>query len=267
MAIDSLLTTAMFIEQVGALGVEPGMTLIVHSSLSSLGFVVGGAPAVILALEEVLGKQGTLAMPTHSGDLTDPAEWQNPPAPEAWHAIIRETMPAFRPDLTPSEGVGIIPESFRKQDGTLRSYHPFVSWAARGSYAEVITAHHALSMSSGETSPVARLYDLAAHVLFIGSSWDCNTSFHLAEYRNRFAERKRCTRGGPVLTETGSTRWATYDDIYFYDADFLEIGAAFEATGKVRTGSIGKATCKLFPQRDAVDFAVEWMNAHRSLDG
>ena len=267
MPIDSLLTMSMFVDQVRALGVEPGMTLIVHSSLSSMGFVVGGAPAVILALEQALGEQGTLAMPTHSADLTDPAGWENPPAPVAWHATIRETMPAFRVDLTPSEGVGIIPESFRKQEGTLRSYHPFVSWAARGLYAEVITANHGLSMSSGETSPVARLYDLGAYVLFLGSKWDCNTSFHLAEYRNRFAERKRCTRGGPVLTETGETRWATYEDIYFYDADFMEIGAAFEATGKVKTGPIGKATCKLFAQREAVDFAVQWMNAHRSLDG
>ncbi len=267
MIIDSFLTISMFIEQVRALGVEPGMTLVVHSSLSSLGFMVGGAPAVILALEEVLGEQGTLAMPTHSGDLTDPAGWQNPPVPEDWHVTIRESMPAFRTDLTPSEGVGIIPESFRKQDGTLRSYHPFVSWAARGPHAETITSDHALSMSSGETSPVARLYDLAAKVLFIGSNWDCNTSFHLAEYRNRFAERKRCTRGGPVLTDTGSTRWVTYDDIYWYDADFMEIGAAFETSGKVRTGLIGKANCKLFPQRDAVDFAVKWMNAHRSLGG
>jgi aminoglycoside 3-N-acetyltransferase len=266
MGVDGPLTMAAIVEQLRALGVERGITLVVHSSLRSLGYVVGGAPAVILALEEVLGEAGTLAMPTHTGDLTDPVGWAVPAVPVAWHSTIREMMPAFRPDLTPPRGMGILPECFRKQEGTLRSYHPFVSWAARGPHAGAITGDHALSMSSGESSPLGRLYDLGARVLLIGVSWDRNTSFHLAEYRCRFAERKRCTRAGPVLTEGGGSRWATYDDIYWYDADFMEIGAAFEATGRVHTGSIGQATCTFFEQRDAVDFAVQWMNDHRSLD-
>ena len=38
-----------------ALGVELGMVLLVHSSLSALGRVCGGPVAVVIALQEVLG--------------------------------------------------------------------------------------------------------------------------------------------------------------------------------------------------------------------
>jgi aminoglycoside 3-N-acetyltransferase len=69
--------------ELGELGVEPGMVLLVHSSLSHLGWVAGGAQAVVLALLEVVGPDGTLVMPTHSY-LTDPATWYDPAVPEAW---------------------------------------------------------------------------------------------------------------------------------------------------------------------------------------
>ncbi len=112
---------------------------------------------------------------------------------------------------------------------------------------------------------MARLYDVGAYVLLIGVGYNRNTSFHLAEYRCKYAPLKRCTRGGPMPTEDGGSRWVTYDDIYWYDADFPEIGHAFEDAGNVRVGRVGNAECRLFSQRALVDFAVEWMNENRQV--
>jgi len=66
------------------IGLREGMIVLLHSSLSSIGWTCGGAVSVILALENILGSDGTLVMPSHSGYLSDPKNWKNPPVPESW---------------------------------------------------------------------------------------------------------------------------------------------------------------------------------------
>ena len=88
-----------------------------HSSLSSLGYVSGGAHAVVVALLEVLGPEGTLVVPTHSTQLSEPAHWENPPVPEAWWDTIREMAPAYDPRLTATAGMGVIPDTVRRLPG------------------------------------------------------------------------------------------------------------------------------------------------------
>ncbi|MBN2471795.1 MAG: AAC(3) family N-acetyltransferase [Anaerolineae bacterium] len=244
------------------LGLHPGMTVLVHSSLSRLGWVCGGPVAVIQALESVLGASGTLVMPTHSGDLSDPARWGNPPVPEAWWQPIRDTMPAYDPTLTPTRGMGIIAETFRKRAGVLRSDHPHTSFAARGPQAAAITAHHALESGMGEGSPLARLYDLDGWVLLLGVGHGNNTSMHLAEYRAVFFSKKRIRQGAPILVN-GQQRWVTFDDIDFCDDDFEQIGSAFNATGQALSGTVGIGPALLMRQRAVVDFAVDWMIRYR----
>ena len=166
-------------------GVIAGSTLLVHSSLSSLGWVCGGAVAVIQALMDVITPEGTLVMPTHSGDLSDPAKWAHPPVPESWWQPIRESMPAYHPQYTPSRGMGTIPEVFRTMPGVLRSSHPALSFAAFGKNAKFITENHSLTFSLGEQSPLARVYELDGEVMLLGVGFGNNTSFHLSEIRAR----------------------------------------------------------------------------------
>lgn len=130
---DEMATMSSLVNDFRRLGLKNGMHVVVHSSLRSIGWVCGGAVSVILALEEVLGPEGTLVMPSHSYDISDPLQWINPPVPSNWIERIRSEMPLFYKDLTPTTAMGKIAETFRKQDGVVRSIillHLFVPGAS-----------------------------------------------------------------------------------------------------------------------------------------
>ena len=247
-----------------ALGLEPGMVVCVHTSLRRMGWVCGGAVTLIRALQEAVRSFGTIVMPTHSGDYSDPQVWENPPVPRSWWQTIRDTMPAFDPEITPTRGVGRVPELFRTFPDVVRSSHPQVSFAAWGEQAIEIASDHALEFGLGDTSPLGRLYDADASVALLGAGFETNTSFHLAEYRAQYASKERVVLGAPVLVE-GHRRWKNFTDINYAADDFAEIGRAFLKSHKqeVRQGRVGHAASYLFPVRAAVDFAERWMHTHR----
>ena len=247
------------------LGIRSGMVLLVHSSLSAMGWVCGGAVAVIIALQKVLGTTGTLVMPTHSTDLTEPSQWENPPVPESWWPVIRATMPAYQPDLTPTRSMGAIAETFRKQKGVLRSAHPHHSFCAYGHQASHITNNHSLEFGLGEDSPLARIYDLDGFVLLLGVGHDSNTSMHLAEYRATFPTKHIVQEGAPIST-ADSRRWTTFENIDLDSSDFEQIGEDFlrsDLGREAHRGKVGLANCQLMPQRAIVDFAVDWLEKNR----
>lgn len=246
-----------------AAGLAPGHTVLVHSSLSALGWVVGGPVTVIGALTDALTPEGTLVMPTFTGEYSEPSRWRNPPVPAAWWPMIREHMPAFDPAVTPTRRMGVIAETFRTWPGVERSTHPQVSFAAWGRHARQLVHPHPLDYPLGAGSPLERLYDLGAQVLLLGVGYDRSSCFHLAESRAHYPE---CEEGAPVLEE-GVRVWKRYRDVVARPELFPALGQALEATGVVATGQIGRAGYRWFALHTAVDFAVSWLARRGAVAG
>ncbi|MCL4416814.1 MAG: AAC(3) family N-acetyltransferase [Actinobacteria bacterium] len=246
------------------IGLRDGMTILLHSSLSSIGWVCGGAVAVILALENVLGPEGTLVMPAHSGDLSDPSIWENPPVHKSWWKIIKEAMPPYDCELTPTKGIGVIPEVFRKQKGVLRSNHPQVSFTAKGKNAKFIISEHNLNFGCGECSPLKKIYDIDGYVLLLGVDHLSNTSIHLAEALADYSGKEIISTGAPLFYDK-KRKWVEFKDYKDFTRDFVKLGRDFVKAkhNYINIGNIGNAKSQFFKQRDLVDFAVGWLEKNK----
>jgi aminoglycoside 3-N-acetyltransferase len=245
----------------GRIGLGPGDTVLVHASMRSIGWVCGGATAVVAALLEVVGADGTVVTPAQTLDNRDPSRWAHAPVPERWWPVIRENLLPFDPAVTPSTGMGAVAERIRTWPGAARSAHPLTSFAAVGSGAADLMAGHALTSLLGEESPLARLDETDARVLLLGVGFDKCTAFHLAEYR---IPSRSTFHGRSVVMTAAGRQWITYESIDLDDRDFGRLGADFEAkNGSVVRDKVGAATSRLFPLRAAVTFATAWMPRNR----
>ena len=101
-------------------GVHSGQTLMVHTSLSKIGYVCGGAQTVIEALIEAVSERGTIMMPTQSWKNLDPEDGvHDEVAVEDWQ-IIRDNWPAYDKQLTPTNTMPPVAEMFRSWPGLVK---------------------------------------------------------------------------------------------------------------------------------------------------
>jgi len=92
-----------------------------------------------------------------------------------------------------------------------------------------------------------------------------NTSLHLAE--ERMQNPKRGPQGSAMMVD-GVRRWVTFETVDYDADDFVQIGTEYEINhpDAVQIGTLGKATVRFMRQRPLVDFALDWLNTHRTQD-
>lgn len=248
-----------------SLGLKEGDIIIVHSSLSKMGWTVGGPVAVIDALIDAITPKGTLIMPTFTSGNTEPSDWHYPPVPEEWWPSIRKYIPAFHPDKIPTRGMGIISETFRKYPKVIRSNHPTTSFAAWGKYAKKITKNHPLEKDLGLDSPLGKIYKLNGKILLLGVPHLNNSSLHLAEYLCEYPGKRYINIGSAIYVNK-KRRWVTWKELDNISDDFDDLGHEYEQSINFQPQKVGQADSRLLSQRDIVNFAINWIMKNRIED-
>lgn len=245
------------IEVFGNLGLMNGMELMVHSSMKSLGFVVNGALDVIDSLLKVIGEEGTLLMPSHTGQLTDPAEWKNPPIPSEYVKTVRRCMSPFDPKTTPIRNRGVIPQVFLMYPGIFRSHHPLNSVIAKGRQAEYFTQSHPLHASEGMESPIGRLYERCGHIILLGVTLARCTAIHLAEFIADVPYLKKSLVKVLVRGKDGNNEFVHLEHYPGDSEHFDKVRHDIRCKGMFKDVDFRCGKLIFFPIKPIVDFVVE----------
>jgi len=251
-------TAGYLIDALNELGLRKGDGLFVHASMNAIGSVHGGPETVIEALFDVVGNTGLIGMPGFSSEAIFPDDVDRSVLTELEIAEVEVKVPGFDLTSTPTFEMGIMPEMFRKWPGTKRSNHPVDSICLNGFNAADFVQEHSLAWSTGENSPLGKLYKRSStKILLIGVGWNRCTSFHTAETlaEHRRTKTQRFKLGGPE----GS--WIETQDVANDESRlFPLVGEALEKSGAVMAGNLGDAVCKVCDMRRLVDFATEWID-------
>ncbi len=225
---DSQLDTDTLAQAFQEIGINRGDAILVHGSLSSLGYVEGGAATVVEALLQATGPYGTILGPTLTG--SEELSVENPP----------EIKAAETPCWT-----GAIPEAIRTYPGAVRSYHPTHSVAAIGPLADWLCArHHHSPTPCGFLSPYARLAMRSGKILMLGVGLDTCTTFHTCEELARapYVCHNQVTQGAVILPD--GIRLEVPVLLHDYaspERDYPAFEPILEKRGVLAVGQVGNA--------------------------
>lgn len=201
------------------LGLGEGDTVLLHSSLSSLGEVEGGAEAVVEAFLSVLGATGTLVVPTF-GDL------------------------------------GVVTRVVAGWPGAVASIHPKASVAAIGAAAEAICRDHwKAETAHGAHTPYVRMADLGGYVCLLGVDQDRSTTLHTVEVLLEMPYLKTTEETCFATPEEEATRsWRHFPGPH---RDFIGLDRRLREAGLVQVGRIGPAVVRLMKSGRVIDYLLE----------
>ncbi|SHO43055.1 aminoglycoside N(3)-acetyltransferase [Anaerocolumna xylanovorans] len=229
--------------QFGEAGLGRGDTVLFHSSLKSFGFIDGGADAVIAALTNTIGVEGTLVVPTLTGHRED----------------SKSCPPVF--DVVNTKcWTGILAETVRNRKDAIRSLHPTHSAAAIGYRKEELTRGHEYSGSPcDEKSPYYINAAVKGYILLAGVDQESNTSIHSCEEIAMVPYHLQPDTVKINITGYGGQKLTVTNRLHNWEkpaTDFNKLDELFESKGIMKKYRVGSSLIRLINAYEMFEFTV-----------
>jgi aminoglycoside N3'-acetyltransferase len=228
-----------------SLGLQAGMGVVVHSSLRSFGHIPGGAPFVISTLMEVLTEEGTILMPSFNHNRIIEPGWDG----------------YYHPGKTSTIN-GIIPDTFWRMPGVLRSLDPTHAVAAWGKHAARYTRNHHRTLTMSPDSPLGLLGSADGYGLLIGVGYAANTYHHVVETSTGAPCLGKRTEAYPVVLADGRRFMGRTWGWRGGECPFTDHGRyppEMARRGLQRVGTVGSSQLILFRLSDCFDVVSEFL--------
>ena len=231
-----LITAATIARDLRTLGLPTGADVLVHSSLSRIGNVEGGAQPVIDGLLDAVGPTGTVLFPTLTGSRDDGPD--HPPTVDV------VATPCW---------TGRIPETARLSGRGKRSLHPTHSVVAIGASVETYLANHEKSKSPCDgRSPYFRLIANDGWILLLGATQESNTTLHCLEELAQVPYHLQDRPADGVVIDPDGERHIVRNHFHLWRwrRNFDRIDEPLRESGALIEGMVGAAACRLMRAGD-----------------
>ena len=217
--------------QLKELGLIPSDTVVIHTSLRSIGPVDGGADGLIDAFCEYL-HDGLFLVPTHT--------WASVNAAQPVYAA-RRTEPC----------IGAVPRAAAARQDGIRSLHPTHSlWAFGRNAADYVRGEELTATPAPKGGCWSRLADVGAKILLIGVGNSKNTFIHALDEEAKLPDRLGQPYATTLIASSGQIfhgQMAPHfcsrcPDVSKYYTNFEE---ALTALGAQHFGRLGRAQVRV----------------------
>jgi aminoglycoside 3-N-acetyltransferase len=233
----SELSKEQIAEDLKSVGVREGEHLGVALSFRSVGRVEGGPDSFIDAILDVIGPNGTLMMNTYT----------------SLHFIsgLRAgySSPIFDYESTPCR-TGIVPETFRKRPGVIRSRHPMCSIAALGNQANYLTDGH--DEAASPFSPYSRLAEIGGKVLYVGLGDRLVALRHEAQNLAGLLNIVPLEAGAFYINKLGEPELFSARNVFGCTRSLPKLVPFLREAGLITDGKIGNAKSILIPAKETL---------------
>lgn len=242
-----------------SMGIQKGMVILLQANTTKLGYIAGGEQAIIEALMDAVGFDGTIVMPAFTPQLADPSCLKQMVDREQWENIRSHALP-FDRKLSACDTNDSLVHQFLRNEGVVRSYHPLYSFCAWGKYAKLICDKHPLHFGLNEDSPLGKMVEFNGYVLMLGMDYQECVMFQLARYHGDQLPIKVVS--APIEINKKKI-WKDMLDLDYDNACFGEVGEAMEDRYIVKTACIGDGLCRFFSAREATNLATAYFHIHK----